>query len=140
KDNVDAVPTQQYILLPLLYDSLQSSKDAVADDAGKKTNEEPANEGERNGYANSTNRDSTVSPSISTAGQNFTNADDLPTDPLIPDLEDTGIKQFWTSSKLDDVEGTNCLTTATIFAELERMGYENLTQKLTFYKAYFSSQ
>ncbi|GJZ41975.1 putative ribonuclease H-like domain-containing protein [Tanacetum coccineum] len=91
KDNVDAVPTQQYILLPLLYDSLQSSKDAVADDAGKKTNEEPANEGERNGYANSTNRDRTVSPSISTAGQNFSNADDLPTDPLIPDLEDIGI-------------------------------------------------
>ncbi|GKD32616.1 ribonuclease H-like domain-containing protein [Tanacetum coccineum] len=48
KDNVDAVPTQQYILLPLLYDSLQSSKDAVADDAGKKTNEEPENKGERN--------------------------------------------------------------------------------------------
>ncbi|GKA09380.1 hypothetical protein Tco_0688711 [Tanacetum coccineum] len=42
--------------------------------------------------------------------------------------------------KLDDVEGTNCLPTATIYAELERMGYENLTQKLTFYKAYFSSQ
>ncbi|GKA61798.1 ribonuclease H-like domain-containing protein [Tanacetum coccineum] len=115
KDNVDAVPTQQYILLPLLYDSPQSSKDAVADDAGKKTNEEPANEGERNGqekeggasnkeddqnvqdfraaldnllvqqkegYANSTNRDSTVSPSVSAAGQSFTNADDLPTDPL----------------------------------------------------------
>ncbi|GKE28554.1 putative ribonuclease H-like domain-containing protein, partial [Tanacetum coccineum] len=99
KDNVDAVPTQQYILLPLLYDSPQSSKDAVADDAGKKTNEEPANEAEldnllfqqKEGYANSTNRDSIVSPSVSTAGQNFTNADDLPTDPLIPDLEDTGI-------------------------------------------------
>ncbi|GJS55185.1 ribonuclease H-like domain-containing protein [Tanacetum coccineum] len=122
KDNVDAVPTQQYILLPLLYDSPQSSKDAVADDAGKKTNEEPANEGERNGqekeggasnkegdqnvqdfraeldnllvqqkqgYANSTNRVSTVSPSVSAAGESFTNADDLPTDPLMPDLEDT---------------------------------------------------
>ncbi|GJU98766.1 hypothetical protein Tco_1328037 [Tanacetum coccineum] len=117
KDN-----TQQYILLPLLYDSPKSSEDAVADDAGKKTNEEPANEGERNGqekeggasnkeddqnvqdfraaldnllvqqkegYANSTNRDSTVSPSVSAAGQSFTNADDLPTDPLMPDLEDT---------------------------------------------------
>ncbi|GJV86596.1 ribonuclease H-like domain-containing protein [Tanacetum coccineum] len=91
KDNVDAVPTQQYILLPLLYDSPQSSKDAVANDAGKKTNEEPTHEGERNGYANSTNRDSTISLSISTAGQNFNNADDLPTDPLILDLEDTGI-------------------------------------------------
>ncbi|GJW91989.1 hypothetical protein Tco_0169542 [Tanacetum coccineum] len=42
--------------------------------------------------------------------------------------------------KLDDAEGTDCLPTATIFAELERIGYENLTQKLTFYKAYFSSQ
>ncbi|GKA59201.1 putative ribonuclease H-like domain-containing protein [Tanacetum coccineum] len=49
KDNVDAVPTQQYIMLPLLYDSPQSSKDAVAADASKKTNEEPAHEGKRNG-------------------------------------------------------------------------------------------
>ncbi|GKB07292.1 putative ribonuclease H-like domain-containing protein [Tanacetum coccineum] len=122
KDNVDAVPTQQYILLPLLYNSLQCLKDAVADDAGKKTNEEPANEGERNGqekekgasnkeddqnmqdfraeldnlllqqkegYANSTNKDSIVSVSISNVGKSFTNADDLPTDPLMPDLEDT---------------------------------------------------
>ncbi|GKG10602.1 hypothetical protein Tco_0342002, partial [Tanacetum coccineum] len=101
KDNVDAVSTQQYILLPLLYDSLRSSDDAVADDAGKKTNEEPANEGERygqekeieasnkeEGYANSTNRDSTVSPSVNAAGKSFTNADDLPTNPLMPDLED----------------------------------------------------
>ncbi|GJQ98164.1 putative ribonuclease H-like domain-containing protein [Tanacetum coccineum] len=42
--------------------------------------------------------------------------------------------------KLDDAEGTDCLPTATIFEELERMGNKNLTQKLTFYKAYFSSQ
>ncbi|GKA09132.1 hypothetical protein Tco_0688463 [Tanacetum coccineum] len=42
--------------------------------------------------------------------------------------------------KLDDAEGTNCLPTITIFAELERIGYENLTQNLRFYKAYFSSQ
>ncbi|GKD13721.1 putative ribonuclease H-like domain-containing protein, partial [Tanacetum coccineum] len=42
--------------------------------------------------------------------------------------------------KMDDAEGIDCLPTAIIFAELERMGYENLTQKLTFYKAYFSSQ
>ncbi|GJY46390.1 putative ribonuclease H-like domain-containing protein [Tanacetum coccineum] len=108
KDNVDAVPTQQYILLPLLYDSSQSLEDAVADDAGKKTNEEPANEGERNskekeggasnkeddqnvqdfraeldnllvqqkeGYANSTNRYSTVSPSVSTAGGAYDDED-----------------------------------------------------------------
>ncbi|GJU44966.1 hypothetical protein Tco_1202232 [Tanacetum coccineum] len=49
KDNVDAVPNQQYTLVSLLYDIPQSLEDAVADDAGKKTNEEPANEGERNG-------------------------------------------------------------------------------------------
>ncbi|GJU66635.1 putative ribonuclease H-like domain-containing protein [Tanacetum coccineum] len=78
-----------------------SSEDAVADDAGKKTNEELANKGERNsqekeggasnkeGYANSTNRVSTVSPYVSAAGQSFDNADDLPTDPFMPDLEDT---------------------------------------------------
>ncbi|GJR18166.1 ribonuclease H-like domain, reverse transcriptase, RNA-dependent DNA polymerase [Tanacetum coccineum] len=121
KDNVDVVPTQHYILLPLLYNSLQSSKDAVSDDAGKNTNEEPANKGKRNGqeneggasnkeddqnvqdfrvalnnllvqhkkgYANSTNRDSTVSPSVSAARQSFTNADDISTDPLMPDLEE----------------------------------------------------
>ncbi|GJZ00600.1 hypothetical protein Tco_0518029 [Tanacetum coccineum] len=41
---------------------------------------------------------------------------------------------------LKDAEGTDCLPNATIFAELERMGYENLTQKLTFYKAFFSPQ
>ncbi|GKF95812.1 hypothetical protein Tco_0288547, partial [Tanacetum coccineum] len=112
----------QYILLSLLYDSLQSSEDAVVDDPGKKTNEKPKNKGERNGqeneggasnkendqnvqdfraaldnllvqqkegYTNITNRDSTISPSVSAAGKSFTNADDLPTDPLMPDLEDT---------------------------------------------------
>ncbi|GKD47054.1 hypothetical protein Tco_1271699 [Tanacetum coccineum] len=95
---------------------------AVADDTGKKTNEEPANKGKRNGqekeggalnkegdqnvqdfrakldnllvqqnqgYDNSTNRVSTFSPSVSAVGESFTNADDLPTDPLMPDLEDT---------------------------------------------------
>ncbi|GKA14848.1 hypothetical protein Tco_0694494, partial [Tanacetum coccineum] len=44
---------------------------------------------QKEGYANSTNRDSTVSPSISVVGEIFTNADDLPTDSLMPDLEDT---------------------------------------------------
>ncbi|GKA51966.1 putative ribonuclease H-like domain-containing protein [Tanacetum coccineum] len=44
---------------------------------------------QKKGYANSTNRDSTVSPSVSTAGQSFTNADYLPTDSLMPDLEVT---------------------------------------------------
>ncbi|GKE43670.1 putative ribonuclease H-like domain-containing protein, partial [Tanacetum coccineum] len=97
KDNVDAVPTQQYILLPLLSDSPQSSEDVVVDDAGKKTTKEPANKAEldkllvqhKEAYANSTNRFSTISPSVSAAGRSFINANDLPTDPLMPDLEDT---------------------------------------------------
>ncbi|GKB74340.1 putative ribonuclease H-like domain-containing protein, partial [Tanacetum coccineum] len=71
----------------------KNAEDAVADDAGKKTNEKPVNEGERNGqkegYANSTNRVSSVCPSVTAAGQSFDNAGDLPTDPLMPDLEDT---------------------------------------------------
>ncbi|GJY89977.1 putative ribonuclease H-like domain-containing protein [Tanacetum coccineum] len=94
KDNVGAVPTQQYILLPLLYDSPQSSKDAVGDDAGKKTNEEPANEGEINGQekeGGASNKENNQNTPVNTAGQNFTTANDLPTDALIPDLEDTGI-------------------------------------------------
>ncbi|GKD48172.1 hypothetical protein Tco_1277148, partial [Tanacetum coccineum] len=41
---------------------------------------------------------------------------------------------------LDDEEGTDCLPTATIFEELTRMGYEKPSQKLTFYKAFFSPQ
>ncbi|GJX73950.1 putative ribonuclease H-like domain-containing protein [Tanacetum coccineum] len=42
----------------------------------------------KEGYANNTNIVSTVSPSVSAAGQSFDNADDLLTDPLMPDLED----------------------------------------------------
>ncbi|GJU97565.1 hypothetical protein Tco_1326836 [Tanacetum coccineum] len=41
---------------------------------------------------------------------------------------------------LEDAEGTDCLPNATIFEELTRMGYEKLSQKLTFYKAFFSPQ
>ncbi|GKA20118.1 hypothetical protein Tco_0700107, partial [Tanacetum coccineum] len=106
----------------LLIINGKSSEEVVADDAGKKTNEEPTNEGERNGqemeggasnieddqnvqdfraeldnllvqqkecYDNNTNRYSTVSLSVSTAGQIFTNANDLLTDPFMLDLEDT---------------------------------------------------
>ncbi|GJW53481.1 hypothetical protein Tco_0097566 [Tanacetum coccineum] len=42
--------------------------------------------------------------------------------------------------QLADETGTKCLPNATIFVELERMGSENLTQKLTLYKAFFSPQ
>ncbi|GJZ30543.1 hypothetical protein Tco_0575590 [Tanacetum coccineum] len=41
---------------------------------------------------------------------------------------------------LNDAEGTGCLPTTTIFEELARMGYEKSSQKLTFYKSFFSPQ
>nr|GEX87957.1 hypothetical protein [Tanacetum cinerariifolium] len=41
---------------------------------------------------------------------------------------------------LDDTEGLDCLSNEEIFAELTRMGYEKPSTKLTFYKAFFSSQ
>ncbi|GJS68059.1 hypothetical protein Tco_0682624 [Tanacetum coccineum] len=42
--------------------------------------------------------------------------------------------------QLEDAEGTECLPNATIFEQLILMGYENFTQKLTLYKAFFSPQ
>nr|GEZ59886.1 copia protein [Tanacetum cinerariifolium] len=42
--------------------------------------------------------------------------------------------------RLDDAEGTSCLTNAEIFEGLVRMGYEKPSDKLTFYKAFFSPQ
>ncbi|GKC59873.1 hypothetical protein Tco_1087471 [Tanacetum coccineum] len=42
--------------------------------------------------------------------------------------------------QLEDAEGTDCLPNATIFEQLTLMGYEKLSQKLTFYKAFFSPQ
>nr|GEW21503.1 hypothetical protein [Tanacetum cinerariifolium] len=41
---------------------------------------------------------------------------------------------------LDDAEGVECLPNEEIFTELARMGYEKPSTKLTFYKAFFSSQ
>nr|GEY45363.1 hypothetical protein [Tanacetum cinerariifolium] len=41
---------------------------------------------------------------------------------------------------LDDAEGVECLLNEEIFTELARMGYEKPSTKLTFYKAFFSSQ
>ncbi|GKD86721.1 hypothetical protein Tco_1357875 [Tanacetum coccineum] len=42
--------------------------------------------------------------------------------------------------KLKDAEGIECLPNADIFEQLALMGYEKPSQKLTFYKAFFSSQ
>nr|GEY48627.1 hypothetical protein [Tanacetum cinerariifolium] len=41
---------------------------------------------------------------------------------------------------LDDADGVECLHNEEIFAELVRMGYEKPPPKLTFYKAFFSTQ
>ncbi|GKB20245.1 hypothetical protein Tco_0854168 [Tanacetum coccineum] len=41
---------------------------------------------------------------------------------------------------LEDAGGTDCLPTTTIFEELAHTGYEQPSQKLTIYKAFFSPQ
>ncbi|GJW22406.1 hypothetical protein Tco_0033028 [Tanacetum coccineum] len=42
--------------------------------------------------------------------------------------------------QLEDADGVDCLPNATIFEQLTLMGYEKLSYKLTFYKAFFSPQ
>nr|GEX80411.1 reverse transcriptase domain-containing protein [Tanacetum cinerariifolium] len=42
--------------------------------------------------------------------------------------------------KLDDEEGISCLANNDIFTGLANMGYEKISDKLTFYKAFFSLQ
>nr|GEW75051.1 copia protein [Tanacetum cinerariifolium] len=42
--------------------------------------------------------------------------------------------------KLDDEEGTSCLANDEIFTGLANIGYEKISDKLTFYKAFFSPQ
>ncbi|GKC69093.1 hypothetical protein Tco_1114976 [Tanacetum coccineum] len=42
--------------------------------------------------------------------------------------------------QLEDAKGVDCLPNSTIFEQLTLMGYEKISQKLTFYKAFFSPQ
>ncbi|GKB95144.1 hypothetical protein Tco_0981281, partial [Tanacetum coccineum] len=42
--------------------------------------------------------------------------------------------------QLEDADGIDCLPNATIFEQLTLIRYEKLSQKLTFYKAFFSPQ
>nr|GEW22055.1 hypothetical protein [Tanacetum cinerariifolium] len=42
--------------------------------------------------------------------------------------------------RLDDAEGVDCLPNKEIFVELARISYEKPSTKLTFYKAFFSTQ
>nr|GEX18297.1 hypothetical protein [Tanacetum cinerariifolium] len=63
----------------------------------------------------------------------------------IQDLIDENMVNIKESSihrtlKLDVAEGTSCLANADIFDGLAKMGYEKLSEKLTFYKAFFSPQ
>nr|GEZ73479.1 hypothetical protein [Tanacetum cinerariifolium] len=53
------------------------------------------------------------------------------------------IKQFWNTASVkhsDDITRRVCLPNEEIFAGLAQMGYEKASTKLTFYKAFFSSQ
>nr|GEW23458.1 uncharacterized mitochondrial protein AtMg00810-like [Tanacetum cinerariifolium] len=59
--------------------------------------------------------------------------------PTIPWLASTPIDTEKPLLK-DHDEGVECLPNEEIFAELARMGYEKPSTKLTFYKAFFSSQ
>ncbi|GJT51332.1 hypothetical protein Tco_0977489 [Tanacetum coccineum] len=55
----------------------------------------------------------------------------------------SSVDQFWMTAqvkKFNDEGGIDGLPNATIFKEITRMGYERLTQKLSFYKAFFSPQ
>ncbi|GJV58297.1 hypothetical protein Tco_1459302 [Tanacetum coccineum] len=45
-----------------------------------------------------------------------------------------------TTAVENDEKGMDCLPNATIFEELTRIGHEKLSQKLSFYKAFFSPQ
>nr|GEY62783.1 hypothetical protein [Tanacetum cinerariifolium] len=47
---------------------------------------------------------------------------------------------IWSNLKFEDEGGVYCLSNEVIFEQLPLMGYENLSQKLTFYKAFFSPQ
>ncbi|GJV09657.1 hypothetical protein Tco_1351198 [Tanacetum coccineum] len=62
-----------------------------------------------------------------------------------PTIYTSCIEQFWSTAlsrdlQLEDADGIDCLPNAIIFEQLTLMGYEKLSQKLTFYKAFFSPQ
>ncbi|GKE05516.1 hypothetical protein Tco_1397534, partial [Tanacetum coccineum] len=84
----------EYILLPFFTSDSQVLKSSEDEDQEEALRKQFNPESERLfGQGEATNTDSTnilntVSPSISAAGQSFGN-DDLPTNPFMPDLEDT---------------------------------------------------
>ncbi|GJU34678.1 putative ribonuclease H-like domain-containing protein [Tanacetum coccineum] len=85
----------------------KSSKDAVADDAGKKTNEDPVKEDDKSDKdvnGNSIYRMFTLVNAVRSSCDNLNGSipvnaatlpnDNLPTDPFMPDLEDTGAGEW----------------------------------------------
>ncbi|GKE50180.1 retrovirus-related pol polyprotein from transposon TNT 1-94 [Tanacetum coccineum] len=78
----------------------RNAEDAITNDTGKKTTEEPTNKGERNGQdkverASNKESDQNVKDlraeldKLLCCWAKFINANNLPTNPLMPDLEDT---------------------------------------------------
>ncbi|GJZ99914.1 hypothetical protein Tco_0672465 [Tanacetum coccineum] len=57
-----------------------------------------------------------------------------------PIVYESCIEQFWTTDMVKTVNGERQIQALVDNKKLTLMGYENLTQKLTFYKAYFSPQ
>nr|GEW84171.1 hypothetical protein [Tanacetum cinerariifolium] len=57
-----------------------------------------------------------------------------------PTIYTSCIKQIWSTKKLKTINGEEEIQALVDKKKLTLMGYENLTQKLTFYKAFFSPQ
>nr|GEZ28430.1 hypothetical protein [Tanacetum cinerariifolium] len=73
-------------------------------------------------------------------GQEVKKVDDEVRIQALVDGKRVNIKEYSINRtlRLDDAEGTSCLSNAEIFKGLARMGYEKPSDKLTFYKAFFS--
>ncbi|GKC51162.1 putative ribonuclease H-like domain-containing protein [Tanacetum coccineum] len=69
----------------------KSSNDEVADDAGKKSTKDPANESDKDDQEVETNINSTNSVSVVSSSINTARTKDVDDDPMMPNLEDTGI-------------------------------------------------
>nr|GEU87077.1 hypothetical protein [Tanacetum cinerariifolium] len=113
------VPGPQYVLLPLLTtdsQGLKSSEDEVVDDAGKKNKD-------ANGNRMFTPISAVGSSYVELGGSIPVNAAilfnaDLPTDHLIPDLEDTADLQYtriFSGAYEDEVEGKHAIGTKWVY-------------------------
>nr|GEW17328.1 ribonuclease H-like domain-containing protein [Tanacetum cinerariifolium] len=127
------------------------------EDSKVTSTEEPRVNQEKDANVNNANNINTVSLTDNADGIEDNVVDEnivygCADEPNIPDLEEIG--RFGDDKKkviiteatisidlqLEDAEGVDCLPNAEIFEQLTLMEYENLSQKLTFYKALFSPQ